>query len=120
MSVYDKDFTQNIIQTINEHIHELDHCPDHVKDWFNEIKHYCELSLDLFFNDIPQDTPFYANTPVGETLSAMTFQYRFDDDFNIPLTRILFDIGLERDVIIQNHLPQTPFPHHHHNHLYLH
>ena len=106
MSCYDMMFLKEVLQTIEEFYQSLEHCSEFVRNWYHEIRSYCEMTLRLNENAVFDDE--YLNTPCGEIVSAMIWQYRFDEEFEgLPLATRLCELADQRDSVIQNHQDQN-------------
>jgi hypothetical protein len=109
MSCYDMMFLKEVLQTIEEFTPSLQHYTEFVRDWYNEIRSYCEMTLRLNHDEVMDD---YLNTPYGEMVSSMIYQYRFDREFTgLPITNRLCELADQRDSVIhsviQNHQDQN-------------
>ena len=105
MSCYDMMFIKEVLQTIEEFTPSLQHCVEFVREWYNEIRAYCEMVMDRFNQNIFDE---YMNTPFGEMVSSMIWQYRFDEEFeSLSLTIKLCELADQRDSVIQNHQDQN-------------
>lgn len=101
-------FMKEVLQTIEEFTPSLQHYTEFVRDWYNEIRSYCEMTLRLNQNAVIDD---YMDTPCGDMVSSMIWQYRFDPEFTgLPITNRLCELADQRDSVIQNHRVQN---HHH-------
>lgn len=105
MSCYDFMFMKEVLQTIEEFTPSLQHYTEFVRDWYNEIRSYCEMTLRLNQNAVIDD---YMDTPCGDMVSSMIWQYRFDPEFTgLPITNRLCELADQRDSVIQNHRDQN-------------
>ena len=100
----DKTFVTAVIHVIEEYEALLPSLPRFTAEWYNDIKMYCIMELRVFYNRLPPDCDEFINTPPGETVSNMIWQYNFDEDFNNPIQHSLVDLANQRDmsVVIQN------------------
>lgn len=109
MSCYDMMFVKEVLQTIEEFTPRLCYYSEFVRDWYNEIRVYCEKMVRL-----NQNATFveYMDTLFGETVSSMIWQYRFDEEFEeLPINIKLCELADQRDSVIRNHQDRN---HHHH------
>lgn len=103
MSWYDKEYILEVLHTIEEYQQRMMRYPEFVREWFNEIFRFCQMSLN-------QNEPheMYENTAEGEILTCMIWQYRFDDLFERRgLNKRLCMLADQRDSVIQNHQDQN-------------
>ena len=101
MSCYDMIFIKEVLQTIEEFTPSLRYYTEFVREWYNEIRAYCEMIVRLNQNTTIDD---YMNTPFGEMVSLMIWQYRFDEEFEgLPITIKLCELTDQRDSVIGNH-----------------
>lgn len=97
---YDRKFISDVFNTIEKYETRLKHYPEFVKNWFDEIKSYCEMVLHASSNE----TEFnYEISVDGEIVSDMICQYRYDEEFakkalNIKLCQLVD----ARDIVIRN------------------
>ena len=95
-------FIKEVLQIIEEYTPRLRYYTDFVRDWYNEIRVYCEMMVRLNQNITIDDE--YSNTLYGERVSLMIWQYRFDAEFTgLPLTIRLCELADQRDSVIQNY-----------------
>lgn len=98
-------FIKEVLQTLEEFTPRLNYYTEFVREWYNEIRAYCEMTIRLNQNTIIDE---YMNTPFGEMVSLMIWQYRFDEEFEgLPLTIKLCELADQRDSVIQNHQDQN-------------
>lgn len=100
----DRTFITAVFNVIEEYETLLPSLPPFTREWYNDIKMYCLMELRVFFNRLPPDCNGCRNTPPGETVSNMIWQYNSDEDFNNPIQHRLVDLANRRDmtVVIQN------------------
>lgn len=111
MSCYDMLFIKEVLQIIEEYTPRLHYYTEFVREWYNEIRVYCEMTVRLNQNITTDDD--YSNTPYGEMVSLMIWQYRFDEEFDgLPLTIRLCELADQRDTVIRNHQDQDHRIHH--------
>ena len=100
----DKTFVTSVFHVIEEYESLLPSLPTFTREWYNDIKMYCIMELRVFYNHLPSDCHDCLNTPPGEMVSNMIWQYNSDEEFNNPIQHSLVDLAIQRDMAIQNHL----------------